>query len=165
LSARLPIINRYRAQGHWLPDFHGHHLLTLQRKLGREISGQRGPESGLSSRTEVGTHDDGIDCVGRPKGSVCSLGYTISGEGPYHLFISEIIWNMNPEDELVASRKEMGGLPSVWPSGLKIVPRTNGYVDLLFPVPVVIPEQQIKRAVWIRFESFVYGRDVLTTAR
>src|SRR4029453_7498245 len=82
-------------------------------------------------------------------------------ERPDHLFVAPVPWYAHPEDEAVAARLEMSGLPAVRAARVHVVRRTDGHVRLFLPVVVHVAEDEIERSVLVLLPPFEGGPDRL----
>src|SRR5262249_36202124 len=78
------------------------------------------------------------------------------------VFLAEVRRHLNAEDETVAARQEMRRLSLVGAADIEPVVGTDRHVDLFFPVPVHVAEQEVLRPVRVLLPALVGRRDVLT---
>jgi hypothetical protein len=86
----------------------------------------------------------------------------MGGERPDQLVLrAEVGRYLHAKHEPIAAREEMRRLPLIGGANVEAVLGADRYVDLFFPVPVHVTEQEVFRPVSRLLPPFVRGRDVL----
>ena len=88
----------------------------------------------------------------------------MSGERPDQLIrVGEIVGDANAENERVACREKTSRLSLIGAPWLDVVVETHGDIELFFPIPVHVPEEEEAESIGVPLPSFIRRRYTLAS--
>ena len=85
----------------------------------------------------------------------------VGDQGPGELLAAEILRDSYGKSPPTSFREEMRGLALIRTNRIDVIVWADGDIELLFLIPIVVPEQDAEATIGVREPSLVRGRDAL----